>query len=346
MNTNVPHVCIDDALTGRLNTNVLQYCSTQGNNNNLSRTTQPFHSGNGCGHDKKKLKIAYFYGMTGASAKSIPFVLQETGRLLRYLGSVVQCKTLKQIKTISDSNKSDIKLISWYLALLENEKFTNLLTHKHKSRANRRRRSESIESVIFLTLGSIISSVSLHNMVCGHYNNKNRFVSFDYGYIAKTTGQSIYRVMRAMKVLKELNLIDVQKVNQTLDDGRIITKEVRISLSDEIFTTFGLEKEFLSDRAYASTKHAQREQKINGISNIKYMYKKSLKPKIDKPKVSKPFIPSLNKTIPGIMNKMSTYKAPSKGNSEAILNLYNQLIHKGLTPQEAIQITKTQYPPG
>lgn len=186
--------------------------------------------GNRCAHDKTSFKKPCFYANRYKLARC-PHSIEEALRRID--------KAEKKLKDFPNRSR---------VSLFEEEKFWKLLYHTGKDGKKRYRRSERLESTIFLCLRIIIKSCELSKMACGFFNNRNKFIYYDYGFLTEQTGLTMSRVKRAMGVLKHEGMLRTDRIVELLDDGSIRNKEVIISVSEDLFLMLGLEKEFSTDR--------------------------------------------------------------------------------------------------
>jgi hypothetical protein len=287
---------------------------------------QQIISGNRCGHDKSSLKISPMYGNIESRARR-PHVIEESGRRLGYLGQCFTGRFSKHNFSISGSIKTN-PMLSWAILLQEDSRFIRLLYHFNDAKKRtRRRRSESLESVLFLVLSTIIYETNLYRMAAGYFDSQSRFIFYNYTHLAEKAGISLIRFKRAMRVLKELDLITVQIKNKTLDDGHIIHDETHIYLSDQVFEMLGITEEFLLCRKHAFTKHSQLEQNIK--NHKKYL--ESFKPPVKRPKSAY----KTQKMASDLLKKPKYRTIDNTNKSTKIKELYESLIYQGYTPAQA-----------
>lgn len=197
---------------------------------------QQISFGNRCGHIKDKFRHANRLGKN----KRRPHCLEEGSRRLQ-------------------KSEHQIYLYPGYLRFLfhtEHRKF-------------RKRRTEGIESIAHLALEAILLHTNLAEMAVGTYDKcTGKFIYFSYAQIRALTCNATIktseeRFQRAMNVLKTLNLIEVEIIRETLPNGKIIHKETRVKVKDEIFKLLDIHPEFLMDRERALLKQHKIQNKID-----------------------------------------------------------------------------------
>lgn len=322
-------------LAGSNNASGDKYSSTGRDNTNYYPSMQPVLSGNRCDHDKNSLKVSPVYGARKSTNRR-PQVIEETGRCLQYLASRIRDGICRD--DVEREKNKPTGVLQWFVSLFENPGFLRFLYHIGDGKPGRKVRSEGFESTLLITLGTLIFGLDLHKMAYGYYDKANRFVFFDYGSLIKNSGLSLSRLNRAMKFLKEIGIISVSPIVKTLNDGKKITVETRITVSEEIFMILGIHKEFLQDRQYASINYEKRQKPIDARQKYLDLYKAPLK--------SKKSFKQRQTLQAGIQSiAKSPYKPAQKGRGQEIKDLYGNLTAQGLTPAEAAEIIRTKYPP-
>lgn len=254
MNLDRISACNVSALTGTEHTQA-EPINQQGQSNAELKRLQSISLGNRCDHNKNKFKKPKFYGQLHVNDRR-PHSIHEA---------------LRAIDHAEERLRAFPKRSRFYL--FENERFASLFYRIGKNGKRRYRRSESIESAIFLALRAIIYSTDLYRMACGFYDNRNQFHFYNYGYLEKETNQSEIRIKRGMAVLQEEGLVKVVKVVETLNDGAIRTKEVRIEVSEDVFNMLGVTDQLLKDRQNRHIKWQERQNRLDAKDKHKNLYK-------------------------------------------------------------------------
>jgi len=296
--------------------------------------------GNRCGHDKNKIKVSPFYRTSTLRNRS-PHVIEESGKRLAFIAS--QLRTRISQDFIDRGKDKPSGMLSWYLSLYEDRRFLRLLYDIRDDRPSRRRRSESLEAALFITLGTLISRCNLYKMAYGYFDQRNRFDYFDYARIVKHSGLTLSRVKRAMKVLQDSGLVKVTPIYKTLNDGAKVTDYTVIELSEEVFFMLGLKNEFLDDRETSSIKFHAKQSRLDKKQAKREMFRKpnfSTSKKKAKPEVA---IQSLAQRLS--INRPKVDKVQPNPIAAPSLKLYGTLVAKGYTPQQAIELIKKTYPP-
>lgn len=213
-----------------------------------------------------------------------------------------------------------------------------------KDKGGRKRRSERLEATKRLVLSALLNWLGLQKMVFGYYNNRNEFHYFDYSKIQQVTGLSSIRIKRAIKDLKEQEILKVN-IKRDLNPftGEYRTKNVEIELTDKIFQMLELIPEFLADRDSAAKKFYDKQKRMDKKIRRLDIYRKpnfrASKP-VAKPEVG---IKSLTQKL--TMNRLKVDKAPVNPQGQQAQKMYSILRAKGYSPQEAIELIKKAYPP-
>lgn len=212
--------------------------------------------------------------------------------------------------------------------------FNQYLYNKEKGR---KIRSEAREAELSLLLPAIADTVNLVRMESGYWEG-SQFINYGYRKYRELTGMSESRVERHMLVLKKHGFIDVKKVNVTLSDG-YRTEKVIITVSDKLFNLLGLEKQYLVDREKA----IQNRNKIDNQEEANRRYLELYRNKKIKDTISNP---AQDRSITNIGKTLVKRVMPlSKGNGATIKDAISNLINKGYSVSEAMDIVRKQYPP-
>lgn len=305
--------CVAKPFEGGNNASVPNVLMGQNANKALKNNQQGL-SGNRCGHNKNSFKKPRFH----QDSKRRPHAIEEAKRRIER----------------SFSNKF------LYPA------FGGLFYHPvEKERGARCRRSESIEGTLSLALVSLLQSLNLHKMACGHYDNKNQFMYYNYAYIENLTDQNSSRVKREMKLLQDYGIIKVLTIRSQNHDGSWRTKEVRIDFTDKIFHMLELTDEFLRDRETISIMFHGKQLRLEKNQNKRDIYRK---PNFthSKPIETTKTAPISSDKLTKCVKKLSMIPPKvDKGRGEAIKQLYSQLTYQGVSPADAAKIIRNKYPP-
>lgn len=293
------------------------------NNNHYYSSMQYLHTkfvrfslirGNKCGHDKNTFKRPAFHG----KAKRRPHSIEEGKRRI-------------------DAALNDH---------FRYPEFSGLFYHQDNDGLpnGKRIRSERREGVHGLALPTLLQSLNLHRMACGHYDNQNQFRFYDYGYLQNQTDQASIRVKREMKLLQDRGVIKVNtRREQNPCTGKWRTIGVSIEFTDKIFQLLDLMPEFLQDREKISGKFYDKEKRKEKKLRKQDIYRKpNFKPSKSgaKPEVG---LQSLTQKL--TMNHRKVDKPQSNPRAVQMQKLYGTLVSKGYTPQAAIELIKKTYPP-
>jgi len=331
-------VCVVPPSRGPDNTNVPINVLTGADVSQKSGNTQVFVYGNRCGHDKNNFKVPPLFGKTKSGTR-LPHSISECGKRLQYLASRIRGGISRK-----DINREKLKptgMLQWFISLYDNPKFLGFLYHCHPLTPSRKRRSESLEAIIFITLGTIISRLNLYKMAYGFFDGANEFVYFDYARIAKESGISIIRVKRSMKILQASGFFKVIEIKKTLNDGKIINIATQIHATDVVFDFLGLMPEFLKDRETSAIRFHEKQSRLDNNKAKREFYRKKTFPD-KKPSYLKKVAPSLQ---PSVQNCVKRVSAPQSGRGYAIKARMEQLKHQGFTPVQIMDFLKKEFPP-
>jgi hypothetical protein len=292
--------------------------------------------GNRCGHDKNKIKVPALFGKTKSGAR-LPHSISECGRRLQYLASRIRGGISRG--DIEREKDKPTGMLPWFVSLYDDPRFIGFLYNLNQGEPSRKRRSEGLESIVFLALGTIISRLNLYQMAYGFFNQRNEFIYFDYARIAKESGMSLVRVKRAMKVLQAAGFFNVISIVKTLDDGKKITIATQIHATDTVFDFLGLMPEFLADRETQVIKFHEKQSRLDKNRQKKEAFRKPFfSPSNRKPKQEvglQSLVTKLTKPVPKVV----------KGRGYEIKQRMDQLKYQGYQPPEIIEILKREFPP-
>jgi hypothetical protein len=224
------------------------------------------------------------------------------------------------------------------MVLFNNEMLGRLLYHHDKN--GRKRRTEAVEGALFLALGTIIDGLDLHKMQYGYYDPNNNFIYYNYSDILKKSAGLLTesRLDEAMSLLKALGFLTVTCIYKTLHDGRIITVETRIEVSDDVFKMLGIYEQFLKDRGHAASRFYKREK----INKAREKYLSINVPSLPYDRKRKP----LKDGIHTLSHKMTTpYKPAEPGHGQQMQDMMKTCISSGMTIQEAAAHVKAKFYP-
>ncbi len=294
-------------------------CPLQGENINYYSSMQAvLKGGNRCDHDKNNFKKPAFHGVS----KRRPHVLEEAKR---------------RIDTA----------VSYHFRY---PMYSGLFYHQDQDgKANGRQiRSERVEGVHSLALPTLLQTLNLHRMACGHYDNRNQFHYYNYAYLESQTNQSSIRIKREMKLLQDRGVIKVNSIKEMNDDGSWRTISVQIEFTDKIFEMLELIPEFLKDRETSAIKFHDKQARLDKNQKKRDIYRKPAftpprSPKTDK--INQTLQPQLQTLTKGMCRLTKRPQAVDKGRGMEIRDLYQRLTSQGCTPAEAAEIIRTKYPP-
>jgi hypothetical protein len=276
--------------------------------------------------------------------KKRPHCIMESGRVI---DSILKYKdtSAAERKLFTQPEKNDYLKV---LDLFVNPRLSELLYHQDKTtkQGKRKRRRERVEALIPLVLKTLLFYTDLQRMALGVYDNRNHFHYFDYNFISEKSGIPYCRVKRAMSVLQELNLVSVHRIQQTLNDGYIINKEVRIDLSPEVYELLGLENEFLKSRSQRSEKFLQkqarllRSEKSGLLPRLSKVLARNYKNPIQGAQLD---LKHYSHQSPNLIKNRGPAQTCSRG--MAIKEHYSQLIGNGYSPSEAARLIKEKFDP-
>lgn len=231
-----------------------------------------------------------------------------------------------KLKSLFGQDDLDTPQRQFIAKVLESEALYKLLHHDKKNDKIRCRRSERVESALFLCLQVILYSTNLVNMRCGFFDGSLRFLNYDYGYLVAQTGLSPICVKRSMKLLQEVGLCTTHNIRKTLPNGEIITTDVYIETSQTLFEMLDLEDEFLDATQWAHAKHQEKKDrlakkthalnlvKLNKVFNVAKRSTKKALSVIKKLKFRKQDPATSNKQI---LNLAHTYLSEHVGSTAA-----------------------------
>jgi hypothetical protein len=298
--------CVVVPFEGEFNANVPNNIPIRGDNNNYYPGMQTLRKGNRCDHDKNNFKRPHFF----RDAKRRPHVLEEAKRRIE--------------ASIFDHFR--------YPA------YSGLFYHQHENGQTpngRHIRSERVEGVHSLVLPTLIQSLDLHRMACGYYDNRNKFHFKNYVYLQKQTDQNTIRIKREMAFLQKRGLIKVNTKKEKNTQGQWRTTNVEIEFTDKIFEILDLMNEFLEGREERSLKFYKRQATLDSNQRKREIYRKRAFNKVVKKGTQ-----GLQRVAHKLTNPYPP-KQPSRGLE--FKNAYANLIHAGLTPQQAIEAIKKKY---
>ncbi len=316
------------------NTSVLNALQ-QGDNSKQNKTTQPRIAGNRCGHHKNNIRVSPLYGAL-SSRKRSPNVIEECGRRLLYLARYFHRGIPEEAREILRNQQTD--MFRWFCSLREDEKFLRFIYHISQGSHSRKRRSESLEATLFLVLGTLIFRCELHEMAYGYYDGTNNFHNFDHSKLGKDTMESDSRIKRAMKVLKDMDLIKVTPKLKTLPNGKIITEHTRIELSEDVFKMLGVYDIFLKGREDAAKRFHEKQSRIDKNRLKKEPYRKPFFSRKPNQRPSN----GLQSLATAITKRIT---APIKGNGEAIRDKMLELRNRGVSASDAMEIVRKLFYP-
>lgn len=335
--------CVVLPLPGPDNTSALDLNPTGRDNSQDLTKKQVFVYGNRCDHDKNNFKVPPVFGKTKSGAR-LPHAISECGKRLQYLASRIRGGISRN--DIEREKLNHTGMLQWFIALYDNPKFIGFLYHNTPGKPARKRRSESLEAIIFITLGTIISRLNLYKMAYGFFNSGNEFVYFDYARIAKEAGISIIRVKRAMKILQASGFFKVISIKKTLNDGKIINIATQIHATDLVFDFLGLMPEFLKDRETSAIKFHEKQSRLDNNQAKRDFYRKQTFP------AKKPsYLKKVGASFKGAKQEVSLQScvkrpsAPQSGRGYAIKQRMDDLKYQGLPPQQIMDILKKEFPP-
>lgn len=292
------------------NTSGLNIVLTGADANNYYSGNQPFVKGNRCDHDKNNFKKPAFHGVS----KRRPHVLEEAKRRI--------------YTSISDHFRYPM--------------YSGLFYHQDQTgRANGRQiRSERIEGVHSLALPTLLQTLNLYRMACGHYDSGNKFHHYNYAYLESQTDQSAARVKREMALLQERGVIKVNTIREQNNDGSWRTTRVEIEFTDKIFEMLDLLPEFLADRETSSIKFHEKQIRLDKNRAKKDLYRKtSFRPD---PKV----VNNHSKGLQSLTTKLTKpYKPTENGRGVKIRDAIQNLVAKGVSLPDAMETVKKLFPP-
>lgn len=132
----------------------------------------------------------------------------------------------------------------------------------------RKRPSQRVESMVNLLLPWLLHSFNLKTGSCGYYaapeDGAFQFINYDYNYFTKTTGLTLIRVKRCMKVLIEQGICTVSSIYEEDEYGNVKTVKVIIKLTNKIFQMMGTEKAYLVDLERAARAFKRKEDTEHG----------------------------------------------------------------------------------
>jgi hypothetical protein len=304
--------------------------------NNYYSGNQALIKGNRCDHDKNHFKKPTFYGSSGYQGKRS----YSIKRACTVLEDILGFKSGRAGRRhFSELLRDGDKTAQGILQLFEEPKLAKLFHHYDDAgEIDRPIRSERVESAYALVTRTLINGVDLRTMAFGFWDNKaNRQVYFNYDDIAGKTGLTKSRIQRAITLLKEIGLVTVNRVVQTLSDGKIIHKQTQIFLSEDIFALLGLRQEMLEDRRYAMIKWDKEQRKLEDRKKYLDSYRKP---------PSKKVYNNHAQGLQRLTHKMTTPYAPKNaGNGLKIRDAIQTLVSKGVSLPDAIEAVKKLYPP-
>ncbi len=226
---------------------------------------QPLN-GNKCGFSALKMRVPEFYRKK-ANRHKHPHSIEEAIRVIRLMTSWIfaSIKKKREIFRSIDPHPDKIASYKKCLGYFENEKIRALFYHIDKltKKGHRKRRKEGIESIVLFTLACLFNYVDLITMGIGIRHSRHVFDYKGYDFLAAKIGTTKSRIMRAIKVLKKLGLVEVVNILGTTDDGKIITKHTKITLHSEAFNMLGLSEQYYKDKEYAYDKWIGKEEAIS-----------------------------------------------------------------------------------
>lgn len=212
-------------------------------------------------------------------SKKLPFLIERglvRFKLLAELYAYNTCLGKLFSKAVLGENAR-----RYYKHILEHNIFYEILFHFGESVKPRRRRSERVNSAIFICLRFLLKSMNLTNMTCGVYDKHQRFHGFDYNYIQKRTGLSLICVKRSMKLLQTLGFCTVECTRQQLPDGRFVTAGVYIRVTEKLFELLDLfdELDYATKKAQARHREkreaVEKKQYIRNMRKVKQLFNRS-----------------------------------------------------------------------
>lgn len=302
--------------------------------------------GNRCGHNKNKIKVSPVFGETKLRRRR-PHVIEEFGRRVRFVA--LRLRTGISRRDYEGNQDKPLGALSWYLSLYESDGFRGFLHHLHHNKKNRRRRSECVEATLFLVLATLVFGCNLHEMAYGYHDGANRFHYFDYAKLGKDCMVTESRVKRAMKLLKELELVTVTPYYKTLPTGKIITEYTKIELNEEIFNIFGLHDEYLKDREKSTIKFYKKQERLDHNKARRSFYSQKRKfGTSSKPRNIKEVLSSSHTDIKTLSKTVIKSMAPQYDNNHGreVRDRIRRLIDRGMSVKDAMAAASKQtYPP-
>lgn len=292
--------------------------------------------GNRCGHNKNKIKVSPVFGEAKLRNRR-PHVIEEFGRRIHFVARKLRTGISRRDYE-GDENQS-ARTLSWYLSLYESDGFRRFLHHIRYHKKARRRRSECVEATLFLVLATLVFGCNLHEMAYGYHDGSNRFRYFDYTKLGKDSMVSESRTKRAMKLLKEMELITVTPIYKTLPNGKIITEHTKIELNEEIFNIFGLMDEYLKDREKSTIKFYKKQERLDHNKAKRSFYSQKRKfGTLSKPRKLKEVLSSSNTDIKTIAKAVikPISRMVNDNHGRDVMERIKRLIDNGMSVKDAM----------